>query len=159
MLKYTVKRLLQSCITILLIVSVVFLLLRLMPTDYYFTEDELIKLTLTYASNPASFKRSASSPILSYSQSPGQLFLPVTPADIRTKTDQSLIYLFLHFIRSRFIRCTLDRDRPMIVGSTGRTPGTILFFYVHANSSIFTDPIIRTCLQGRICKHISYCLH
>lgn len=45
MLKYTVKRLLQSCITILLIVSVVFLLLRLMPTDYYFTEDELIKLT------------------------------------------------------------------------------------------------------------------
>lgn len=45
MLKYTIKRLLQSCVTILLIVSVVFLLLRLMPTDYYFTEDELIKLT------------------------------------------------------------------------------------------------------------------
>lgn len=45
MLKYTIKRLLQSCLTILLIVSAVFLLLRLMPTDYYFTEDELIKLT------------------------------------------------------------------------------------------------------------------
>ena len=45
MLRYTVKRLLQSLVTILLIVSVVFLLLRLMPTDYYFTEDELIKLT------------------------------------------------------------------------------------------------------------------
>ncbi|MBQ8973190.1 MAG: ABC transporter permease [Clostridia bacterium] len=45
MLRYTLKRLLQSCVTIFLIVSVVFLLLRLMPTDYYFTEDELIKLT------------------------------------------------------------------------------------------------------------------
>lgn len=45
MLKYTVKRLFQSVLTILLIVSAVFLLLRLMPTDYYFTEDELIKLT------------------------------------------------------------------------------------------------------------------
>ena len=45
MLRYTIKRLLQSLVTILLIVSVVFLLLRLMPTDYYFTEDELIKLT------------------------------------------------------------------------------------------------------------------
>ncbi|MDR0395860.1 MAG: ABC transporter permease [Oscillospiraceae bacterium] len=45
MLGYTLKRLLQSVFTVLLIVTIVFLLLRLMPTDYYFTEDELIKLT------------------------------------------------------------------------------------------------------------------
>ena len=45
MAKYTIKRLLQSAITILMVVSVVFLLLRMLPTDYYFTEDELIKLT------------------------------------------------------------------------------------------------------------------
>lgn len=45
MLVYTIKRLLQSVITVLLIVSIVFLLMRLMSTDYYFTEDELIKLT------------------------------------------------------------------------------------------------------------------
>lgn len=45
MLKYTLKRLLQSIVTILLIVCAVFLLLRLMPTDYFFTEDELMKLT------------------------------------------------------------------------------------------------------------------
>ncbi len=45
MAKYILKRLLQSLLTILLIVSVVFLLLRLMPTDYYFSEEELIKLT------------------------------------------------------------------------------------------------------------------
>jgi oligopeptide transport system permease protein len=45
MVKYTIKRLLQSAFTVLLIVTIVFLLLRLMPTDYYFTEDELIKLT------------------------------------------------------------------------------------------------------------------
>lgn len=45
MLKYTAKRLLQSLVTIFLIVTCVFLLLRLMPTDYFFTEDELIKLT------------------------------------------------------------------------------------------------------------------
>lgn len=45
MLGYIIKRLFQSLLTIFLVVSVVFLLLRLMPTDYYFTEDELIKLT------------------------------------------------------------------------------------------------------------------
>ena len=45
MFKYTVKRLLQSLITILLAVTVVFLLLRMLPTDYYFTEDQLMKFT------------------------------------------------------------------------------------------------------------------
>ncbi len=43
--KYIVKRLLQSLLTVLLIVSAVFLLMRLMPTEYFFTEDELMKLT------------------------------------------------------------------------------------------------------------------
>lgn len=45
MIKYILKRMLQSLITLFVIVSVVFLLMRLMPTDYFFTEDELIKLT------------------------------------------------------------------------------------------------------------------
>ncbi len=45
MIKYTIKRLLQSLITILLAVTIVFLLLRLLPTDYYFTEDQLMKFT------------------------------------------------------------------------------------------------------------------
>ncbi|HHT15021.1 MAG: ABC transporter permease [Christensenellales bacterium] len=45
MLRYILKRLIQSMITIFLVVTLVFLLLRLMPTDYFFTEDELMKLT------------------------------------------------------------------------------------------------------------------
>ena len=45
MARYIIKRLLQSVVTILLVVSVLFLLLRLLPTDYFFTEEELIKLT------------------------------------------------------------------------------------------------------------------
>ena len=45
MLKYTIKRLLQSLLTVLLVISAVFLLLRLLPTDYFFTEEQLIKLT------------------------------------------------------------------------------------------------------------------
>ena len=45
MFKYIIKRLGQSILTIFIIISVVFLLMRLMPTDYFFTEDELIKLT------------------------------------------------------------------------------------------------------------------
>jgi len=45
LLKYTVKRLLQSLVTVLIIVTIVFLLLRLLPTDYYFTEDQLMKFT------------------------------------------------------------------------------------------------------------------
>lgn len=47
MVIYTIKRLLQSVFTVLLVVTIVFLLLRMMPTDYFFTEDELIKLTDT----------------------------------------------------------------------------------------------------------------
>lgn len=43
MIKYILKRLLISLLTITLVVCVVFLLLRLMPSDYFFTEDELIK--------------------------------------------------------------------------------------------------------------------
>ena len=45
MLRYILKRLIQSLVTILLVVSIVFLLMRLMPSDYFFTEDELIKFT------------------------------------------------------------------------------------------------------------------
>lgn len=45
MIKYTLKRLLQSAITVLIIVTVVFLLLRALPTDYFFTEEELQKLS------------------------------------------------------------------------------------------------------------------
>ncbi len=45
MVKYTLKRLIQGLITVLVIGTIVFLLLRLMPPDYYFTEDELMKLT------------------------------------------------------------------------------------------------------------------
>ncbi len=43
--KYTIKRLFQSLLTVLLVISAVFLLLRLLPTDYFFTEEQLIKLT------------------------------------------------------------------------------------------------------------------
>ncbi len=44
MIKYIVKRLLQSILTILLVVSVVFILIRLMPKENFFTDDEQIKL-------------------------------------------------------------------------------------------------------------------
>lgn len=45
MLKYTIKRLLQSLVTVLIVVTIVFLLMRMLPTDYYFTEEQLMKLT------------------------------------------------------------------------------------------------------------------
>lgn len=45
MLKYTIKRLLQSLVTVLIVVTIVFLLLRMLPTDYYFTEEQLMKFT------------------------------------------------------------------------------------------------------------------
>ena len=45
MLKYTIKRLIESLITVLIIVTIVFLLLRMLPTDYYFTEEQLMKFT------------------------------------------------------------------------------------------------------------------
>ena len=45
MIRYILKRLLQSLVVVLLVVCVVFFLLRMMPTDYFFTEDELMKFT------------------------------------------------------------------------------------------------------------------
>lgn len=45
MLKYSIKRLLQSLVTVLLIGTIVFLLMRALPTDYFFTEEEQNKLT------------------------------------------------------------------------------------------------------------------
>ena len=45
MFKYTIKRLLQSVVTVLIVVTIVFLLMRMLPTDYFFTEDELMKFT------------------------------------------------------------------------------------------------------------------
>jgi len=45
MFKYTIKRLLQSVVTVLIVVTIVFLLMRVLPTDYFFTEDQLMKFT------------------------------------------------------------------------------------------------------------------
>ena len=45
MIKYILKRLFQSLLTVLLVVCIVFFLMRMMPTDYFFTEDELMKFT------------------------------------------------------------------------------------------------------------------
>ena len=41
---YTIKRLLQSLVTVLVVVTIVFLLMRMLPTDYFFTEEQLLKL-------------------------------------------------------------------------------------------------------------------
>ena len=45
MFKYTVKRLLQSLVTVFIVVTIVFLLMSMLPTDYYFTDEQLIKFT------------------------------------------------------------------------------------------------------------------
>lgn len=45
MVKYTIKRLLQGLVTVLIVATIVFLLMRMLPTDYYFTEEQLIKYT------------------------------------------------------------------------------------------------------------------
>ena len=45
MLRYTIKRLLQSVITIFLIATAVFVLMRMLPVEYYFDEDERMYLT------------------------------------------------------------------------------------------------------------------
>lgn len=45
MLRYTIKRLLQSVITIFLIATAVFVLMRMLPVEYYFDDDERMYLT------------------------------------------------------------------------------------------------------------------
>ncbi len=45
MLKYAVGRLLRGVITVLLIATIVFVLMRMLPTDYFFTEEQNMKFT------------------------------------------------------------------------------------------------------------------
>lgn len=45
MFKYSIKRLLQSLVTVLIVATIVFLLMRMLSTDYYFTENQLMKFT------------------------------------------------------------------------------------------------------------------
>lgn len=45
MVKYSISRLLQSAVTVLIVATIVFLLMRALPTDYFFTEEEVMKLT------------------------------------------------------------------------------------------------------------------
>lgn len=46
MVKYVIRRVLESLLTVLIIVTLVFLLMRMLPADYYFTDEELLKLTV-----------------------------------------------------------------------------------------------------------------
>jgi len=46
MTKYIIKRILSGILTVLVILTVVFFLMRLLPTDSYFTEDQLKKLSV-----------------------------------------------------------------------------------------------------------------
>ncbi len=45
MLRYTINRLLRGVITVLVIATIVFILMRMLPTDYFFTEEQLMKFT------------------------------------------------------------------------------------------------------------------
>lgn len=45
MLKYSISRLLRGVITVLVIATIVFVLMRMLPTDYYFSEEQLMKFT------------------------------------------------------------------------------------------------------------------
>jgi oligopeptide transport system permease protein len=45
MIKYIVKRSLQSLVTVMIVITAVFLLLRLMPTSGYFTREDYINMT------------------------------------------------------------------------------------------------------------------
>ena len=45
MFKYTVKRLLQSLLTVLIVVTIVFMLMRMLPSDLYFTDEQAIKFS------------------------------------------------------------------------------------------------------------------
>ncbi len=45
MLKYIVKKLIIGVLTLFLVATLIFFLLRLLPKDYYFSEEEMVKLT------------------------------------------------------------------------------------------------------------------
>ena len=45
MLKYIVKKLIIGVLTLFLVATLIFFMLRFLPKDYYFSEEELVKLT------------------------------------------------------------------------------------------------------------------
>ena len=86
---------------------------------------------------------------------PDQLVLTVTLTDINAELDQSLIHNILESIRFRSIGSTLNRNCPLVIGITGRTPGTVLFLNIHPDTPILVDAVITGCLCAALCEPVS----
>ena len=94
MFKYTIKRVLQSLGTVLIVVSIVSLLLSLMPTDYFFTEEQLIKLTDKQKEDQLAAAGLLDSPIVQLFRFLENLILKF---DIGTYLNEIGLYRFGHF--------------------------------------------------------------
>ena len=75
------------------------------------------------------------------------------------KLDQFSIYSVVECIRMCGIAGTLDCDRTLVIRIRGRTPGTVLFFHIHAHSTIHADTILTGSLSGNRSKNITQSLY
>ena len=57
------------------------------------------------------------------------------------------------------IRSTFNGDGPLVVGIGRGTPGTVLFFDVHANPSIRANTVVAACLTGSRVHDVTQCFY
>ena len=86
---------------------------------------------------------------------PDQFLNPVSLTDVSHQVDQGGEGLVVYGVGVFRIRRDFDRDRAVVVGATGRTPGTVLFFDIHSDSAVDADAVIRRRLSGSRREDIS----
>lgn len=90
---------------------------------------------------------------------PQELFLAVSLADVRAEGDQLLVDHILKGIRLSRIGRALNGDSPLVVCIGRRTPGAVLFLYIHSDSAILADTVVAACLFGNRQEDIPQCFH
>ena len=86
---------------------------------------------------------------------PNQLILAVALADIDTELNQLLINDIPECIRLCSIGSTLNRNRPLVIGVTGRAPGTVLLFHIHPDTPVLVNAVVAGCLCATLCKPVT----
>ena len=80
---------------------------------------------------------------------PNKFLDPVAAANIRYKVKKGGVCFIVYRVRFGGVACNLDRNCAVIVCGTRTAPRTILFFAIHTEAPVVSDPVITGRLTRR----------
>ena len=83
---------------------------------------------------------------------PEKFLLPIPLADIRTQFHKRIVHGCGHCVGSIQVAGALDGDRPLVVGTAGRTPRTVLLLHAKGDLPILSNTVVTAGLSGRAGK-------